>query len=403
MGESSATALKTNIESMKLFVVLSLASVAIGGMDYEMTQKWQKLKAMESCWGEENMKLVMVDMKKAIAKCSHEDAPELSLPPYRSAYRFTNTMINKGDEYEHINDMATMFAKMMSQMKKNRNSYSPYSLYNSNSHHGNSNMDKMKMMMKMMKMSNMMNDNQDYSSSSYSSDDAFDMFSEMFDGSDRMDNYRSSYDNKNQMGRMSHFKNMFNSMRFKRAAGDNLDLGDRLVEKLAEQKHHMEAKIGNMTCVMRELNVLDASNNIDVQAMKRDIQKYTMPSEWFKTKYEHLLDTCYEMATNLPAEIAENSVVTGETFGTVKLGEVKMFTKCCEKAKTKLESNFGPMEDILQETQLTEHEFFPLVMQLLHGKEMDYMTGGMCCKPNYQPSSMLATISKVLLPGLNPS
>merc|ERR1712032_1341448 len=245
-------------------------------------------------------------MKKAIAKCSHEDAPELSLPPYRSAYRFTNTMINKGDQYEHINDMATMFAKMMSQMKKNRNS-----------HHGNSNMDKMKMMMKMMKMSNMMNDNQDYSSSSYSSDDAFDMFSEMFDGSDRMDNYRSSYDNKNQMGCMSHFKNMFNSMRFKRAAGDNLDLGDRLVEELAEQKHHMEAKIGNMTCVMRELNVLDASNNIDIQAMKRDTQKY-------------------EMATNLPAEIAENSVVTGETFGTVKLGEVKMFTKCCEKAKTKL-------------------------------------------------------------------
>merc|ERR1712181_44144 len=203
-------------------------------------------KAMESCWGEENMKLVMVDMKKAIAKCSHEDAPELSLPPYRSAYRFTNTMINKGDQYEQINDMATMFAKMMSQMKKNRNSYTPYS---SNSHHGNSNME-------MMKMSNMMNDNQDYSSSSYSNDnDAFDMFSEIFDSSDRMDNYRSSYDNKNQMGRMSHFKNMFNSMRFKRAAGDNLDLGDRLVEKLAEQRHHMEAKIGNMTCVMRELNV----------------------------------------------------------------------------------------------------------------------------------------------------
>merc|ERR1712157_584950 len=81
--------------------------------------------------------------------------------------------------------------------------------------------------------------------------------------SDRMDNYRSS-DYSNQMGRMSHFKNMFNNMRYKRAAGDNLDLGDRLVEKLAEQKHHMEAKIGNMTCVMKELNVLDASNNIDV-------------------------------------------------------------------------------------------------------------------------------------------
>merc|ERR1712241_961163 len=103
-------------------------------------------------------------MKKAIAKCSHEDAPELSLPPYRSSYRFVNTMMN------------------------------------------------------MMKMSNMMND---HSSSSYRSDDndMYDMFSEMFDSSsDRMDNYRSS-DYSNQMGRMSHFKNMFNNMRYKRAAG----------------------------------------------------------------------------------------------------------------------------------------------------------------------------------------
>merc|ERR1712200_137897 len=231
----------------------------------------------------------------------------------------------------------------MHQMKRNRNSFSPYSAMSSNSHHGDSKMDTMKMMMQMMKMKNMMK-NDDYSSSSYNSDNAFDMFSDMFD---QQSNYKSSSDYNNQMGRMSQFKNMFNSMRFKRAAGDNLD----------------------------------------VQAMKRDTQKYTMPSEWFKNKYEHLLDTCYEMATNLPADIAENSVVTGDSFGTVKLGEVKMFTKCCEKAKTKLcmhqdiknkvESNFGPMEDILQETQLTEHEFFPLVMQLLHGKEMDYMTGGM--------------------------
>merc|ERR1719275_507076 len=189
--------------------------------------------------------------------------------------------------------MATMFAKMMYEMK-NRN-HNNYNTYSSNSHHGDSKMDKMRMMMKMMKMSNMMDD---YPSSSYSSDDnAFDMFSDMFDSSDRMDNYRSSSDYKNPMGRMSQFKNMFNSMRFKRAAGDNLDLGDRLVEKLAEQKHQMEAKIGNMTCVMRELNVLDASNNIDVKA--------------------------------------------------------KMKLCMHQDIKNKVESNFGPMEDILQETQLT--------------------------------------------------
>ena len=53
--------------------------------------------------------------------------------------------------------------------------------------------------------------------------------------------------------------------------------------------HSLEAKIGNMTCV-RELYVLNASHNIDVQAMKRDDQKYSMSREWFKNKYEHLLD-----------------------------------------------------------------------------------------------------------------
>merc|ERR1712083_251846 len=97
----------------------------------------------------------------------------------------------------------------------------------------------------------------------------------------------------------------------------------------------------------------------------------TMPSPWFGQKYEQMLDTCYEMATNLPAEIADNSVVSG-SFGTVKLGEMKLCMN--QDIKNKVESNFGPMEELLQQTQLTEHEFFPLVMQLLHGQEMEYMT-----------------------------
>merc|ERR1712156_510029 len=113
-------------------------------------------------------------------------------------------------------------------------------------------------------------------------------------------------------------------------------------------------------------------NNIDIQGMKRDAQKYTMPSPWFGQKYEQILDTCYEMATNLPAEINNHSTVSG-SFGKVKLGEIKMFMKC--KMRRKMESNFGPMEQILQQTQLTEYEFFPLVMHMLHGEEMDYMLG----------------------------
>merc|ERR1712088_403724 len=142
---------------------------------------------MESCWGKENMKLYTVSMKRAIAKCHQEDAPELSLPPFRSSYRFVNTMINQGNDMEMLKNM--MFAMSM------------------------------RMMMRRMKMKDMMRSN-------YQND--YDM-SEFFN--DRMDNYRTS-------NAMSQFKQMFNSYRSMRQAsrrqgprpaprqtGDNLDLG----------------------------------------------------------------------------------------------------------------------------------------------------------------------------------
>merc|ERR1711990_122802 len=219
-------------------------------------------------------------------------------------------------------------------MNQDNSEFSYVQPYSTNSGKSDSFMDKMKMKMKDMMRSNYQDD--------------YDMaeFFKSMGSSDRMDNYRTGSYRKNDP--MSQFKQMFNSYRSKRQATDSLDLGDRLVEKLAEQKHHMEAKIGNMTCILRETNVIDASNNID-----------------------------------MPAEVADNSVVSG-SFGTVKLGEIKMFEKCTMKGemklcmnqdiKNKVESNFGPMEELLQQTQLTEHEFFPLVMQLLHGQEMEYMT-----------------------------
>merc|ERR1719167_129357 len=285
-------------------------------------------------------------------------------------------MINQGNDMEMLKNM--MLAMSMS-MNQDNSEYSYVQPYSTNSGRPDNFMDKMRMMMRRMKMKDMMRSN-------YQNDDEqlFNEFFKSMGSSNRMDNYRTGSYRKNDP--MSQFKQMFNSYRSKRQATDSLDLGDRLVEKLAEQKREMEAKIGNMTCVLKETNTIDASNNLDIQAMKRDMQQYTMPSPWFGQKYEEMLDTCYEMASNLPADIADNSVVSG-SFGTVRPGEIKMFTKCYEKAeiklcmnqdiKTKVESNFGPMEQLLEQTQLTEAEFFPLVMQLLHGQEMDYMFGSM--------------------------
>ena len=77
------------------------------------------------------------------------------------------------------------------------------------------------------------------------------------------------------------------------------------------------------------------------------------------------------MTSTPPRSNDGNNDGKGRTTLTTVLYSTQLGQQC------KYKCNFGPMEDILQETQLTEHEFFPLVMQLLHGKEMDYMTGGM--------------------------
>merc|ERR1712174_26082 len=85
---------------MKFLLTLCLLGLVAGSEDYKMFMKWAKTKAMESCWGEDNMKVYTVNMKKAIAKCNQVDAPELDLPPYRAVDRFVNVMLSFAREME---------------------------------------------------------------------------------------------------------------------------------------------------------------------------------------------------------------------------------------------------------------------------------------------------------------
>merc|ERR1712222_177379 len=126
---------------------------------------------MESCWGAETMKQYTVEMKKAIAKCSNEDAPELSLPPYRSSYRFVNAMINNGNSMDMLKNMMTAMSMSMNQDNSEFSYVQPYS---TNSGKSDSFMDKMNMMM-----------------SNYQDDYDMAEFFKSMGSSDRMDNYRT--------------------------------------------------------------------------------------------------------------------------------------------------------------------------------------------------------------------
>merc|ERR550519_2417113 len=114
----------------------------------------------------------------------------------------------------------------------------------------------------------------------------------------KMDNIapRNYRDHTNQDYSQEFFRRMNNQgMRFKRQVNGNT------------KPHGSDAntlpgflEIGNFTCVMKEMNVLNDQNQIDVRGMKQELEKYNMPSEWFKNHEIRNLEICYQMSEAVP-------------------------------------------------------------------------------------------------------
>merc|ERR1711981_103466 len=382
---------------MKLLLALCMLGLATASQDYKMFMKWAKTKAMESCWGEDNMKVYTVNMKKAVAKCEQSDAPELDLPPFRAAHRFVNNLVSMaGDREEEKDEMESFikffkFSKMIEMMNDEKDdsdymsyhkSVRPMKYSNEYSSKDSSNMNMMEKMM--MRMRNMM-DNE--SKNNRQNMDHYNEYKQGYEGyksSDDYSKFMKSQDH-DQTSSLEKMLRTMSQMRFKRDADDSLALNDRLKEKLVGMMEEHVNKVSNMTCVLKELNVIDHNNNIDVNAIKKDSEQYKMPSQWFEDKYEGILDSCYQVAENLPASLQEEYVPNNYNGPMRNLGKIKSFMNCCKSAKMKLcmyqdtkkkiEANFGPLDELLEgfNNQLTEERVFFMVNELLQGSEDEFL------------------------------
>jgi len=350
-----------------------------------------------------------------VAKCNQQDAPELDLPPFRAINRMVNNLVGmasyKEDQHGEMEDFKQFLqyyeiAKMMNKDHEShgnyqRDTYQPYSQnYKEMSmRDGDMGMEKMKMMMMMMKMKKMMDerrhgdmDMDDYKKhddmsamfrSGYKKNTMEDMPSMLrFFSKNKMDNYEQPQDDYSSMESM--FRSM-GKMRFKRQADDSLALNDRLKEKLEHMMNEHVEQVSNMTCVLREMNVIDQNNNIDVRAMKKDAQQYKLPSAWFGERYEEILDSCYQVAENLPAGLQDKVLPNNYNGPMRNLGKIKSFMNCCKSAKMKLcmyqdtkkkiETNFGPVDQLLEgfNNQITEEQVFYMVNELLQGDDDKFM------------------------------
>jgi len=394
-----------------------LATATLGWEDEEkMFNTWSNIKAMESCWGEDNMKTYMVQVKKAISKCHGTDAPELELPMFSSPFRFINTMMTTGQQHQEnllqaVQAMARNMAQTMMQNNGMQNNMMQNNMMQSNmqntmmqnqfqqQYQPNNQQGRNDMNYNTNHQYPMNNQGQKYRANMQSNNMQYDqtmntvsmmkLMREFMEKNYNQNNgVQRNFRDNNNMDYSELFRSMQgNNMRYKRQVNEDantlpgfLELGDRLAEKLKETQEHAIAEIGNFTCVMKEMNVLNDQNELDVRGMKKDLENYNIPSEWFKNHEIRNIDICYQMSEGVPQSVQDDY----EYPGTPNLAKMKVFMDCCEKTrrktcmqqdmKNKIENNFGPLENILEQTGLKEHELFPLMMKMLHSsEEMEYM------------------------------
>merc|ERR1712178_581925 len=298
---------------LALFLSVSAVSAMKGLPDeMETMKKWTYMKATESCFGKENMKQYMVNMKKAVAKCTQQDAPELNLPPFRNVYRFINTMLTNADQMED-NKMMQLF-HVMNKMEKMRE-YSHHSVGPWASEYDQSSW--MEKMMKKMMMKKMMEKMFDHSSSSYDSeyDSEFSpsMYRRLFK-KDQMD--YDSYDSDNFME---------NTMRHKMKNDDSSSYRQRMAALLSRNKRQANKGQG------RKDSATTLPATLDIGTQKQYFQQFKFENKWLKNRIEKVMELCVDLAKSVPEEYTEEYNYSEH----VNVGQVHMYMKCIKVHKIK--------------------------------------------------------------------
>jgi len=160
----------------------------------------------------------------------------------------------------------------------------------------------------------------------------------------------------------------------KRAADeDAYDLGDKLHKKLEHKKEEMHDMYGNMTCMLRECNVLDSENKFYPEGIKMEFDEMKVKDAWLKAQLGKYCDQCIELAEAVPQSMLDDCAWGGEMVKT------KFFMKCmmtwkiktCMRydIKQKLEENFGQVDNLVEETKIPENQLYEIVKMMLKGPE----------------------------------
>jgi len=302
---------------LSLFLCLLMVAMCAAGKDWAAIKKWQKIKVMEWCYGEENIKTMMIKWKKAYAECSGIEMPELGLPGFSSPYRLVKALMDGAEKQQDFN-----MEQLLDHFQHTKPMPQP-------------NVQLLKVLLQQQQEQQM--------------------------PAKRLQN-------------MLLRQMISGNLRSKRQAeeGSLLELGEKLSEKLEKQQMEWQAKAGNMTCMLKKLKYIKNDESLYLDGILSDFESYTFPDKWLETENKQIVRRCYAKAEALPREVLEQCV-----WGD-KAAKIYEFMKCCkmEKYKTcmyydvkqKLEQNFGPLESLVEQTGMPEKQLLPMIQELLQGE-----------------------------------
>jgi len=353
---------------MKSFIVLLFIGMAIAGEDMmgheKMKKQWTDYKAMESCFGEDMMKTSMLKMKKAVVKCTGTDMPTLDLPMYKNPGRVVHALLSSAQNLEQMK-MLKAFQQLSQSTQTSNNQPQGIQLVLGQQQQPQENMFKKIMMKAMMQKLFFNNEPEEPKGYPYSVD-SYDM-----DFTSPFGNIKKQGNNKYEM--MEQMMKTFMNHKNKRAADDVFELGDRLTEKLKQETVKYQAKLGNASCVLQELGIIDNNQNLDINGMVQSVEDGEwgeFPDQWLKEHHIKDCRTCATYADSIPKTVFDECPY-GEKWGRIMLFfqcEKEAKYKCCmnHDMKGKLEKSFGSLEELEQATGLPEYQLLPLTMKLLH-------------------------------------
>jgi len=158
----------------------------------------------------------------------------------------------------------------------------------------------------------------------------------------------------NQQQPFQQFQQFPQGFRTKRSAG--WDLSPEGIEKM---KHKMMSKISNMTCIMKEMNIIDADNQPKYEYFESEINELAVDQR-LKDDLLEAMDMCRDFAMCLPVEKANTPIKR-------ELGTAMGFMKCMnmKKAMVCMMNDFRKMAPMMGfEGDINSSEGDDLVTQI---------------------------------------